>query len=51
MGQHFNNFWTHAKDQPYLDVRYIDTDNAPGAVEEVFVLQFPVCPFVNKCVP
>jgi len=51
VGQHFNNFRAHGCDQPSLGVRYMHTDNSPGAIERESLMGFVVYPFGNKCVP
>jgi len=51
IGKHFNNFRVHEEDQISLGVRYVYTDNSPGAVEREEIMKFNCCPFGNKCCP
>ncbi len=51
VGKHFNNFCAHPLDQPYLGVRFIYTDNAPGAVKKEEIKCFNCLPFGNRCSP
>ena len=51
VGQHFNNFRVHPRDQHTLGVRYIYTNNADGAVERETFLRFNCCPFGHRSSP
>ena len=51
VGQHFNNFRVHPKDQHTLGVRYIYTDNANNSEEREAWFRFNCCPFGHRCSP
>lgn len=45
VGQHFNNFRVHPRDQHLLGVRYVYTNNKKGAVEKEEYVHFNCSPF------
>ena len=51
VGQHFNNFRVHPRDQHTLGVRFTYTNNTVGAVEPEAFLKFNCCPFGHRSSP
>ncbi|KAL7524590.1 hypothetical protein ACHAXR_000640, partial [Thalassiosira sp. AJA248-18] len=51
VGQHFNNFRVHADDRKYMGVKFVQTNNAPGAVESSLDMCCTSLPFESRCSP
>jgi hypothetical protein len=51
VGQNFNNFRVHPRDQHTLGIRYTHTNNAVGDVERESWFRFNCCPFGHRSSP